>query len=115
MSKLRGTSLDINGALPKWDLGDRAALTLSDRAHGGGLEVDGKGLFFPLRTGIPDLLHACRDSRIEVLQQLKLGLEKYGPFVMKVGDGGFHGRKMKEYYTGSMTAIKASSDQMRKA
>ena len=101
--------------MPKWNLGDREALTLSDRANGAGLKVDGRGLFFSLRTRIPDLLHACRDSRIEILQQLKLGLEEYGPFIMKVGDRRFHEQKIKEYYTGSMAAIKVSLDQMRKA
>lgn len=108
MSKLRGTSLDVYGALPKWDLADRASLTMSDRARGTVLEIDGKGLFFPQRFGIPHLLAACRNSRMVVLERLRLGLELYGPFVMETGDRAPHERKMKLYYNAAMHAIDAA-------
>lgn len=105
ISKLRGTSLDVYGALPKWDLADRASLTSSDRARGTVLEVDGKGLFLPWRFGLPSLLVACRNSRIVVLERLKLGLEVYGPYVTRAGDRSPHERKMKAYYDAAMHAI----------
>ena len=113
MSKLRGTSLDVYGALPKWDLADRACLTATDRAHGTVLEIDGKGLFFPQRFGIPMLLAACRNSRIVVLERLKLGLEIYGPYVLGAGDRAPHERKMKTYYDAAMHAIDAALEKMK--
>lgn len=86
ISKLRGTSLDVYGALPKWDLADKASLTSSDRARGTVLEIDGKGLFFPWRFEVPNMPAACRNSRIVVLETLKLGLEVYGPYVRGAGN-----------------------------
>ena len=113
MAKLRGTSLDVYGALPKWDLADRASLTASDRARGTVLEIDGKGLYFPQRFGIPHLLATCRNSRIIVLERLQLGLEMYGPYVMGAGDRAPHERKMKTYYDAAMHAINAALARMK--
>lgn len=113
VSKLRGTSLDVYGALPKWDLADRASLTSSDRARGTVLEINGKGLFFPWRFGVPNLLGACRNSRIVVLEKLKLGLEMYGPYVTRAGDRAPHERKMKTYYDAAMHAIDAALIKMK--
>lgn len=112
-SKLRGTSLDVYGALPKWDLADRASLTSSERAHGTVLEVDGKGLFFPRRFGVPNLLAACRNSRIVVLERLKLGLEVYGPYVRGAGNRAPHERKMKTYHDAAIHAIEAALENMK--
>ena len=114
MSKLRGTTLDLYGALPKWDLTDRASLTATDQARGTLLEIEGKGLFFPLRFEIPNLIAACRSSRIVILERIKLGLQIYGPYVMNAGDRAPHERKMKTYYEAAMHVIDEALEKMRR-